>query len=808
MSIENDNLPKADGQEENVNQNSDSLQENPAENETTGNNLVDIQTEEKDGSLANEFQSPDSDNSIEQSLTPESENNDLVEKSEGIEEKTDEIVEENKTLAENPLPESATQENLETDAAQSPESDLTETSESPTDIESTENESQKPLEKDFDESADLDQHHEDDSNSDSDEDHSQTVPIKDYDEMSLSELVKEASYLLAAFAPQTLKEAFNGLRDAFRKKSEEEEQEAKQKFLEEGGNEIDFRHDNRFSTSFYDTFTDYRAKVDAYYKEEQNKQELNLKEREAIIDELKALYTEPSMDNRDIFKKFRDLKTRWHNAGRIPKTQASNIFKTYYFHLDNFNEFLDLNQELRKMDYEHNLEVRRSIIERANKLLEEDNVQQALNELQYLHRMWKEEAVPVAEEHREPTWQEFKAVTGKIHDRKTELNEQILKRQEENLSKKQDVIKKISELIQNEIPKTHNTWQRKIKEMKSLRDEFFALGRVPKEHNQPTWDAFKEASRFFNHEKNSFYKNMKDEQMENLEKKRKLIEIALEHKNSSDWNESVAIVKRIQSDWKKIGHVPRKFSDKIWKEFSDANNEFFDRYKNRNNEKLEKQQHNLEMKEAILIEMEKAEKPKEKEKLIEWLNTYSIKWSAVGLVPSGKQDINKKFSSLTEKILLNAGLSKNAIAEAQWENEIERIKTTLDENHLRNLKYDLRKEIDEVQKEVTHLQTNLAFFSNADDTNPLFKNAIQNIENKVNELKRLESNYDDLKLINLEALAEAQKAEEEAKAAQEAEKLALDQENVEPSQDLANSTSSEELSSNDSSQSETPEDAV
>ena len=36
-------------------------------------------------------------------------------------------------------------------------------------------------------------------------------------------------------------------------------------------------------------------------------------------------------------------------------------------------------------------------------------------------------------------------------------------------------------------------------------------------------------------------------------------------------------MKKIQSDWKKIGHVPRKDSDKIWKQFKTACNAYFDR---------------------------------------------------------------------------------------------------------------------------------------------------------------------------------------------------------------------------------------
>lgn len=611
---------------------------------------------------------------------------------------------------------------------------------------------------DFDESADKDLS--DDSDEEDQNQDEVNIPEKDYEEMSLAEIVAEAGDLLKSYSALLLRDTFNKLKDAFRKKSDEEEQAAKEKFLEAGGNEIDFRHDNPHHVPFYDRYTEYKSQLDKHYKAIDAEQKNNLKERQAIIDELKALYTEPAEDNSQIFKKFRELKTRWHHAGRIPKAEAGNIFKTYYFHLNNFHEFLDMNQELRVMDYEHNLEVRKSIIERAKKLLNEDHVQKALNEIQYLHRMWKEEAVPVAEEHREPTWQEFKDITSKIHDRKNELNEKLAEQQKLNLEHKNQIIDQIDNLLVDEKTQTHNHWQKKIKAMKALREQFFAIGRVPKEDNQPIWDKFKEVSRKFNKEKNNFYKNLKAEQLENLEKKKALVAIALECRDSTDWNKTVNEVKRIQAEWKKIGHVPRKYSDKIWKEFNEANNKFFDRYKNRNNEKLEKQKENLAKKEAFLQNMAQAEKPTDKNQLIQWLNEQRLAWSTIGYVPNGKQDINKEFNALTQKILEDSGLSKNAIEKAQWESQIEQIKTNLDGNLLKDLKYEIRKNMDEVQKEVTQLQTNLAFFSNADDSNPLFKNAIQNIENKVAELKSLESKFDDLRLINLEALAENQEKEE------------------------------------------------
>jgi hypothetical protein len=48
------------------------------------------------------------------------------------------------------------------------------------------------------------------------------------------------------------------------------------------------------------------------------------------------------------------------------------------------------------------------------------------------------------------------------------------------------------------------------------------------------------------------------------------------------------IMKKIQDEWKQIGHVPRKHSDKIWKEFKDACNHYFDKLKEQKDEHSKK----------------------------------------------------------------------------------------------------------------------------------------------------------------------------------------------------------------------------
>ncbi|HAB28555.1 MAG TPA: hypothetical protein DCE27_13280, partial [Xanthomarina gelatinilytica] len=48
------------------------------------------------------------------------------------------------------------------------------------------------------------------------------------------------------------------------------------------------------------------------------------------------------------------------------------------------------------------------------------------------------------------------------------------------------------------------------------------------------------------------YKNLKKDQYENLQKKLDLIKIAEDNKDSDDFEATTPLMKKIQSDWKKI----------------------------------------------------------------------------------------------------------------------------------------------------------------------------------------------------------------------------------------------------------------
>lgn len=564
------------------------------------------------------------------------------------------------------------------------------------------------------------------------------IEAKDYESFGFDVLIDEAKNLINKYPVHQVKTHIEQIKDVFRNKLEQEEASKKEAFIAEGGDPLDFRFESAYRSKFNHVYNDFKNQLSIYHKENEKNEKKNLEDRLAIIDELKALYMEQNDSNAQMFKKFRELKTRWHNAGRIPAAKAENVFKNYFFHLDNFYKYLDMNKELQTLDYQHNLEVRYSIIKRAEELVQEENVQKALNELQYLHRLWKEEAVPVMEDKREETWQQFKELTNKIHDRKSQLNEKLKQEQIANYERKLAVIEKIKEITAKISTKSHSEWQKAIKDIDALRHEFLAIGRVPKDKNNKTWDAFKEATREFNHIKNDFYKSLKNEQQENLRKKLALLDIAKEHKESTDWNNSVRVIKKIQNDWKGIGHVPRKNSDKIWKEFKDTCNFFFDRYKNRNNEANEQLEINYSTKVEFLEAFKNTELPTDKNEALTYLNRLNGEWNELGKVPSNKSDINQAFTKAYNEKLKTLELSNTEIQDFKLQAFVEQIVSNKDNRLLDEEIRKTKKVIEELEKEINQLDNNVHFFANADANNPLLKDVYRQMEEKRSKLTEAE----------------------------------------------------------------------
>lgn len=575
------------------------------------------------------------------------------------------------------------------------------------------------------------------------EDEYHGILVKDYDEMNLDALGEELDRLLRGHEVKDIRQHVRDIKAEFDVQFGKERAEKKEAFLAEGGNIIDFSYSTEAEKKFNKHYFAYKEKRDNYYKNIRKNLQENLERRLAIIEELKAI-TGVGTDMGANFKAFKNLQDRWRKAGPVPRNDYKNTWNTYHHHVERFYNFLHLDREFRDLDYKHNLEQKLKMIARAEELTEEKNVNRAFRELQNLHRMWKEEVGPVSQEYSDAIWEKFSAATKKIHENRRAHFEELDKQREKNLEVKKDIIAKIEAQTETEI-KSHGQAQKRIKATQKLREAFFKAGRVPRKDNQPAWDAFKSALREFNHKKNEFYRKRKEEYSENLEKKLELIRIAEEHQDSDDFEKVTPLMKKIQSDWKKIGFVQRSKSDKIWKRFKKACNHYFDRLHAKRDEADKELMEAFDKKKALLKEVNELTLTENREEDLPKIKEKIEEWKAIGNVPDNKRFIEGKFNKALDKLFKKLDLNRKDSEMLKYENHLESLKDEDDDYKIRKEASFLRKKIDQTATEIRQLETNLQRFDNVDRSNPLMKGTFKNIDRLKQQLKIWESKLEKIK---------------------------------------------------------------
>ena len=565
---------------------------------------------------------------------------------------------------------------------------------------------------------------EDSEDEDSHERHG--IEMKDYHSMNMQELVKELSKLIKDEKVHHIREHVQEIKTEFDAKFEEEMEQKKEEFLEEGGNIIDFHYSTPLKKEFNSVYFDYKEKRNNYYQQLKKNLQKNLEDRLAIIEELKGMIGAGADMNAN-FNQFKELQERWKKAGPVPRESYKDIWRTYHHHVEHFYDFLHLDREFRDMDFKHNLEQKLKMIARAEELAEEKDINRAFRELQMLHKMWKEDVGPVAKEYREDIWEKFSDATKKIHENRQDHFAELDKEKEKNLEVKKDIIEQIKVIADDEIT-SHNQAQQRIKLVEELREKFFKAGKVPRNVNEETWQSFKQTVRTFNRKKNAFYKNLKKEQYNNLQKKLELIEIAEANKDNEDFKITTPVMKKVQSEWKKIGHVPRKDSDKIWKRFKAACNHYFDRLHSVRNEENKEENEAFDKKKELLDavrDLELSGDPKEDIKIIK---AKISEWKEVGRVPYNRRYIEGKFNKVLDKLFEQVDIGRKEAEMMKYENRVQALDEADDDRKIEKEENFLRKKISDTKAEINQLENNLQFFSNVDETNPMVREVLKNIE--------------------------------------------------------------------------------
>ena len=443
----------------------------------------------------------------------------------------------------------------------------------------------------------------------------------------------------------------------------------------------------------------------------------NLAKKKQLLDELRAMVE--AAETKDSSGKLKTLQAAWKATGPVPQTDSQATWDTYHGLLDIYYSKQGRFLEMKDLDRRRNLEAKEVLIKRAEALMEQSGINKALDELTKLHEDWKAIG-PVPNDQREPLWQRFIAASDALHQRRKEFSDARSVVEKGNLDVKKALLERILPFADFDTDRV-NIWRSKTDEIQEIKAEWEAAGLVPRtkadDLNKQYWAAYKA---FFNR-KNEFFKAMDSEKNNNLKAKQSLIEQVEEALSSVDWDSARNVVIRAQKEWKEIGRVPEKLTEKIWQRFRTAADSFFDRPKNETRHREEKVQANsAEQTEHLerLADHVAALRP-EAPATAEGFRALVAEWSAA--FDPNEENPGRGTSDRAETQLLELldkylaavpSLSYDERAELLFRTEVARLKARPQAaQQLTRKEMALRGEINELEKDHATLQTNLDFFA-------------------------------------------------------------------------------------------------
>ena len=385
---------------------------------------------------------------------------------------------------------------------------------------------------------------------------------------------------------------------------------------------------------FKSLYMDYKKARAQYNRELDAQREENLASKQAVIETLKALVEEPG-DMKDAFPKFREIQNRWREIGPVPQQNFRDVNDTYQLYITKFYDLVDINRELRDLDFKKNLEAKTSFCEQAEALAGEENVVDAFKELQKLHEQWKDLG-PVAKEFRDSIWERFRAATSVINKRYQAHFEGLKAQQAENLQAKVALCEQVEEIAAKEITSS-TQWNALSKEIEEIQAKWRGIGFATRKDNQKVYERFRAACDKFFERKRASFNEFKDSMNANLEKKMAIIEEAESLKDSTDWKATGDRLIELQKQWKEIGAVPRKKSEQIWKRFRAACDAFFTARDNRPAGAGSSVGANLQAKRALIEEI-KAYVTVDADADTAAAREFAERWSVIGFVPFKEKD--------------------------------------------------------------------------------------------------------------------------------------------------------------------------
>jgi hypothetical protein len=557
------------------------------------------------------------------------------------------------------------------------------------------------------------------------ESHEEIETSPAFEGLNREQLVEKLEELVQDSNVNAIKSAVSNVKVAFLKLNKEFKHDEYQKLVEQNVEsegetaEVPAIQDDAIEERFKAAFNIYKHNKAEYNEEQEKVKVQNLEAKNQILEELKNLINSEETLKKT-YDEFKTLQEKWKTIGMVPKNDINTLWQNYHFLVEKFFDKVKINKELKDLDLKKNLEAKMQLCEKAEELLLETSIIKSFKQLQQYHEEWKEIG-PVPQDKKDELWDRFKSATEKINERRREYYNEVQDGQEQNLAAKQILCEKAEQVLSQEIDSIKG-WQDASNQITELLKIWKTIGPAPKKQNNEIWSRFKASLDNFFNAKKDFFNKLKEQQMHNYNLKLDLCLQAESLKNSNDWKNTTKELINLQSEWKKIGPVPRKQSDRIWKRFRAACDEFFTRKTDYFKNIQSHEDENLKLKQDLIEKVKAFEIGDDRNAAVEALKDYQRQWMEIGFIPiKEKEKLQNEFRSVVNKHFEKLKMESFAMGAQNYRNKIDKISKEAPEagriiSKERNF---LLGKIQQLQEDIKLWENNIGFFAASKTANLL-----------------------------------------------------------------------------------------
>ena len=475
-------------------------------------------------------------------------------------------------------------------------------------------------------------------------------------------------------------------------------------------------------------------------KQVENEKLSNAQKKRNLLVQLKEI-----IDSDDVYRigEVREVQDNWKRIGHVPKRDLDEMYKEYRILLDKFYQKREMHFELLEYDRKINLQEKEKLIEEAKKLIPTDDQKeevevwkQKMDMFHELQQQWRSIG-HVPREDMERVRDEFRSIVDQFFEARQEYVDIIDKHREENAQKKEALLVQMQEFTAFKAEKPRE-WNTATQSFRALQEEWKALGPAPKAVNNELWQKYRKVADEFFTAKSNFFKELDNTRAENLAKKVELCEQVEGLKGDANWEKTARLLKKLQQDWKAIGPVPERHSNKVWNRFKSACDVFFEERRKHYQEIHKGENENLEKKRLLIEEVKTLidDQNTDIDVAIERVKEIQREWKQIGKVPYKEKD------KIWEEFRGEVDVFFNSLSGKRESRRNVRFKSTLNEikdddkrvRHIRAKISGIRKRVQKAQEKVDQYSNNMLFIAKGKSGDKLRKQIQDELDKEIAQI--------------------------------------------------------------------------